>query len=92
MNTSEIKQKRYIKKLIIFLVGKGLLLNFCANYDKYSIYNAINKSKMPLKMFLMSEHPKSFFLNSFVWSYTPERRDLWENLSEEWGDIIDKGN
>lgn len=48
------------------------------------------QKKISLKMFLMREHPKSFFLNSFVWSYTPERRDVWENLSEEWGDMIDK--
>ena len=89
MDTKEIKQKRYIKKLIKFLAERGLLLNFCANYDKFSIYNATRNTKTTLKMFLMSENPISFILNSFVWSYTPERRDLWENLSEEWVHSID---
>jgi len=63
--------------------------------DKKNAYerfrrNLWTEKKLTVNQFLKSENQRYYFINSFVWDDTPEGYDFWDELSNDWNEILNK--
>ncbi len=71
------------KEFIKFLKGKRLFTKYKSRAKEY-FYTGSNTHSFERVMERLADFPERFVVGGFTWDKTPEGRDFWLNISEEW--------